>query len=123
MAAGAAAWWNERAKHNREAKAVATTERKLHSEAFLVSIESELQGALNYAEEHDDRFPGEEGYDRHPANARAFLTSIELKCPPPVQSSAIALTEALEAWLWADGTSEAYHSARTEFIAAYRRYL
>ncbi len=102
---------------------MAGSERKLHSEAFLASIEGELQGALNYAEEHDDRFPGEEGYDRQPANARAFLTNIELKCPPPVQTSAIALTEALEAWLWADGTSEAYQSARTDFIDAYRRYL
>ncbi len=100
---GAATWWNERTKHNREARAVASKERKLHCEAFLASIEGELQGTLKFAEDHDDLFPGEMGYDRQPANARALLTNIELKCPPKVQSSAIELAGALEAWLWLDG--------------------
>lgn len=122
-AAGVGAWLNERAKHNRETKLLALNERKLHCEAFLASIEAELQGILEFSERHDDRFPGEIGYDRKPASARSLLTAIELKCSAEVQTSAVKLVEALEEWLWADGSHEAYRAARTNFIKAYRQYL
>ncbi len=122
-ATGGTNWLIDRSKHRRESSAEASAKNKNLCEEFLTSIESELEATNTFAEKHGDVFPGELGYDQGPANARARLTEIELKCPKKVHTKALTLAKTLEAFIWTGGTKDSYFTARTEFIAAFRSKL